>query len=216
MKLSNKTINYLKHFATISPNFLFRQGNKQSAISPIKDRVAMATFDTSFPANFPLGNLGGFLKVVSSFENPDLKFTKTRITISDESGSIYFKPAKLEDLIVQEKEIKFPNADFEFDITRDQISSIIKSLKNHSFYTIYFNGNGKNISAVTESAYRGDYVYEQLLGKTNKKFSFRFLSRNLFCPIDDYKVSIGTKGIAMFQSKTSDYISYVAPFITNP
>jgi hypothetical protein len=86
MKLSNKTINYLKHFATISPNFLFRQGNKQSAISPIKDRVAMATFDTSFPATFPLGNLGGFLKVVSSFKNPDLKFTKTRLTISDESG----------------------------------------------------------------------------------------------------------------------------------
>ena len=78
----------------------------------------------------------------------------------------------------------------EFDIDTAQYSSLVSSLRKHHFYYVYLKGDGKSILAVSSPTYRGEYVYEQILGKTKKKFSFKFLVSSLICPIDDYKVSI--------------------------
>jgi hypothetical protein len=210
MKLSKNTLGYLKHFSTISPNFIFKKGTQQNTIAGGMNRSVLATLDTNFPLDFPIRDLGGFLKAVSSFDDPDIKFTKSKLTVSGKDGKIYFKPSNRKDLILPTKTINFPKADIEFEISSAQYSLLISSLKKHYFYHAYFEGDGKFINAITEPTYRGEYVYEQTLGKTNKKFSFRFIVSNLICPIDDYKVSISSKGIAKFESKNCDYVSYVA------
>lgn len=216
MKLSKNTINQLKHFASISPNFIFKKGVEQTTIAGSKNRAVSATFDTAFPMNFPIRNLSGFLKAVSSLDDPDVKFTKSQLTISDSNGKIYFERGKIRNLVLPSKEIKFPEADMEFDIDTAQYSSLVSSLRKHHFYYVYLKGDGKSILAVSSPTYRGEYVYEQILGKTKKKFSFKFLVSSLICPIDDYKVSISSKGIARFQSKNCDYISYAAIEIEKP
>lgn len=210
MKLSKNTLDYLKHFSTINPNFIFKKGVHQSTIACSKNRVAIATLDTDFPLDFPIQNLGGFLKAVSSFYNPDIKFTESQLIISGKDGKIFFRPSKKKDLILPTKTINFPKTDVEFEISSTQYSTLIRALRNHHFGYVYFKGDGKFIRAITDQEYRGDYMYEQSLGKSSEKFSYKFLISSLICPTDDYKISISSKGIARFQSKNCDYISYLA------
>lgn len=210
MKLSKNTFDHLKHFSTINPNFLFKKGAEQTTIAGTKGRLVSATLDTSFPLNFPIRDLRSFLKAVSSLNDPDVTFTKSKLTLSGKNERIYFKRGDIKSLILPSMEMKFPEADVEFDIDSSQFLTLINSLKRHYFSYMIFKGDGKTVITKTDSSYRDDYVYEQIIGKTDKKFSFRFIASNLVCPIDDYKVSISRKGVARFQSKTCDYISYVA------
>jgi hypothetical protein len=210
MKFSRETINHLKHFSTINPNFIFKKGAQQKTIAGAKNRVVLATLDTIFPVDFPIRDLRGLLKALSHFDNPDIKFTRSQLTVSGKDGKISFAPSKRRDLILPSKEINFPRADIEFEISSAQYSTLINSLKKHSFYCVRLEGDGNEIKAITSPTYRGEYVYEQLLGKTNKRFSFRFLVSNLLCPIDDYTISLSSKGIARFKSKNCDYISFAA------
>jgi hypothetical protein len=210
MKLSKNTLDHLKHFSTINPNFLFQKGVEQTTIAGSKSRIVATTLDTSFPLNFPIRDLGIFLKAVSSLNDPDIKFTKSKLTISGDDGKISFKKSDIKNLILPSKKITFPATDIEFDINKTQFSTLINSLKRNHFYDVVFKGDGRTIIAKSETSHREDYVYEQSIGKTDKKFSFRFVASNLICPIDDYKVSISKKMIARFQSKSCDYISYIA------
>lgn len=210
MKLSKNTLDHLKHFSTINPNFLFKKGAEQSTIAGSKGRIVAATLDTSFPLDFPIRDLGIFLKAVSSLNDPDIEFTKSKLTLRGKDGKIYFKKSDPKNLVLPSKKITFPETDIEFDIGRDHFSTLINSLKKHHFYDVNFKGDGKAIVIKTNGSHREDYVFEQTIGKTDKKFSYRFVVSNLICPIDDYKVSISRKGIARFQSKSSDYISYIA------
>lgn len=210
MKLSKNTLSYLTHFSTISPNFIFKKGALQKTIAGAKNRIVEATLDTSFPMDFPIRDLKGFLKALSNFDDPEIKFAKSQLTVSGKDGKIHFTPSKRKDLILPSKEVTFPRADIEFDISSTQYSTLIKSLMKHSFCYVYLEGDSKAIKALTAPSFRGEYVYEQTLGKTNKNFSFRFLISNLICPIDDYRISLSSKGIARFKSKNCDYVSYVA------
>lgn len=210
MKLSKNTLSYLTHFSTISPNFIFKKGVQQKTIAGTKNRMVEATLDTNFPMDFPIRDLKGFLKAISNFDDPEVKFAKSQLTVSGRDGKIHFTPSKRKDLILPSKGITFPRADIEFDISSTQYSTLIKSLMKHSFYDVFLEGDGNTIKVLTTPSFRGDYVYEQTIGKTNKSFSFRFLISNLICPIDDYRISLSSKGIARFKSKNCDYVSYVA------
>ena len=210
MKLSKNTMNYLKHFSTISPNFVFQKGTQQNTISFGKDRAVSTTLDTSFPLDFPIKDLGGFVKAASSLNDPDVFFSKSKLTLSDKNGKILFKRSKKRELIVLTKKINFQDPEVEFEISNKKYMSLVNSLKRHGFYYITFKGDGKFITAESELSYKGEYIYIQRLGSTQKQFSFRFRATNLICPVDDYLVSISSKGIGRFQSKNSDYISYIA------
>jgi hypothetical protein len=216
MKLSKDTLSYLKHFSTINDNFLFKKGTQQNTISTSKNRAVQATLDTGFPMNFPIRDLGGFLKAVSNFDDPEIKFTKSQLTISGKEGEIHFKPVEKKELVLQKKEINFPKADFEFEISSIQFSTLMKTLRKNYFHYVYFEGDGKEVTARTDPTYRGEYVYKQVIGKTTKKFSFKFLMSNLICPIHTYTVSISTKGIARFKAKNNNYISYTAIEMPRP
>ena len=52
MKLSDRTINLLKNFATINQSILFKQGNSLRTISVMKNILAEANIDEYFPQEF--------------------------------------------------------------------------------------------------------------------------------------------------------------------
>ena len=49
MKLSDRTINLLKNFATINQSILFKQGKSLRTISVMKNILAEANVDEDFP-----------------------------------------------------------------------------------------------------------------------------------------------------------------------
>ena len=75
MKLSDRTINLLKNFATINQSILFKQGNQLRTISVMKNILAEANIDEDFPQDFGVYDLSQFLNSLGLFQEPELNFT---------------------------------------------------------------------------------------------------------------------------------------------
>ena len=208
MKLSKDTLNTLKHFSKINHQIYLKKGARQAVLAGAQNRYAEKTLDTVFPVNFPVENLSSILKALTTFKDPELTFTKSKLTITGKLGSIIFKPYKHEQISQLTQGINFPDPDVEFEINSEQYQALLKGIKNS--YEIYIKGNGKEITATSDENWRNGYTYKQPLGNTSKIFSHRFKAEYFDIPIDDYKISISKKGIAKIKSNTNDYTSYIA------
>ena len=61
MKLSNHTTSVLKNFATINQNLVIKEGNEMSTMSAMKNIVARATVEETFPKEIAIYDLNEFL-----------------------------------------------------------------------------------------------------------------------------------------------------------
>ena len=87
MKLSNGTVTVLKNFSTINQNLVIKAGNKISTMSAMKNIIAKATVEETFPREIAIYDLNEFLSALSLFEKPDLDF-KCEITFTLESDML--------------------------------------------------------------------------------------------------------------------------------
>ena len=74
MKLSETTVNLLKNFSSINQSILFKEGNKLRSISVMKNILAEATVEESFPKDFGIYDLNQFLNGLSLHASPELDF----------------------------------------------------------------------------------------------------------------------------------------------
>ena len=70
MKMSTKTLNLLKNYASINTNILVKPGNQSSTISPVKNVMSVANVEEDFDTEFGIWDLNKFLGVVSLFDKP--------------------------------------------------------------------------------------------------------------------------------------------------
>ena len=67
MKLSNHTTSVLKNFATINQNLVIKEGNEMSTMSAMKNIIARATVEETFPnKEFSLMNGIPFFDIIRS------------------------------------------------------------------------------------------------------------------------------------------------------
>ena len=85
MKLSTNTIQVLKNFATINQNLVIKEGNEINTMSAMKNIVAKATVEETFPKQVAIYDLNEFLGCLSLFKNPILTFNDTSVTITEEN-----------------------------------------------------------------------------------------------------------------------------------
>ena len=74
MKLSEHTISVLKNYANINQNLVVKEGNELLTMSSMKNIVAKATVEESFPRELAIYDLNEFLASISLFTNPILEF----------------------------------------------------------------------------------------------------------------------------------------------
>ena len=67
MKLSNHTTSVLKNFATINQNLVIKEGNEMSTMSAMKNIIARATVEETFPKEIAIYDLNEFLGALSLF-----------------------------------------------------------------------------------------------------------------------------------------------------
>jgi len=82
IKLSKKTREILKNFASINSNILVNPGNVITTISPVKNVLAEASVDETFDTQFGVWDLNKFLGTVSLFNDPEFEFHEKFVTIS--------------------------------------------------------------------------------------------------------------------------------------
>lgn len=209
MKISKETINILKNFASINSNLLFT-GNTLKTTSTNKTIVSSVSVQEQFPTDFGVYDLNEFLGTLALFNEPELDFQNKFVTISEGKNKIKYFAADSSILTSPKKDIVFPSADIEFNLTNTMMSTIQRAagvLKAADFSII---GDGSNlIITVGDKKNPTSNNYETIVGDTDKTFRANIKIDNLKMLQSDYLVTIHPK-IARFQSTVGDLVYYVA------
>jgi len=207
MKLSDKTIQILKNFATINQSILVRPGNVLKTITPLKTILAQATVTENFEQEFAIYELPRFLGTISLFSDPEFTFQEKYVTISSGKQRVNYTYADASMIMTPpSKEISFPNTEVEFTITADQLSTISKAGAVLQMPEIAVVGEDGLISIrAIDSKNSSADVFSLDVGECDKDFKVIFRPENLKLITSDYKVSLTTAGICRFESDNLTY-----------
>jgi len=199
MKLTTKTFQVLKNFSSINQSIYFTQGNKIRTISPMKTIMAEAEVQEMFPREF----LNQFLGVLSLFEEPDLDFDTSYLTISseDKAQSDYFYADKSMIVVPPEKQLELPDTPISFTISDSVLKRVQQAANVLQLPEVVVKGDGEEISfraMNTKNSSSNSFHYK--VGVTNKVFSMVFKVENLKLLLGSYDVTISSKGISQFKS----------------
>ena len=207
MKLSDKTIQILKNFATINQSILVRPGNVLKTITPLKTILAQATVTETFTQEFAIYELPRFLGTISLFSDPEFTFQEKFVTISSGKQRVNYTYADASMIMTPpSKDISFPDTEVEFTITADQLSTISKAGAVLQMPEIAVVGEDGLISIrAIDSKNSSADVFSLDVGECDKDFKVIFRPENLKLIPSDYKVSLTTAGICRFESDNLTY-----------
>ena len=84
MKLSDNTKMVLRNFATINQNLVIKEGSELLTMSAMKNIVAKAEVEETFPKEIAIYDLNEFLASISLFAVPVLEFEEQYLKIKEE------------------------------------------------------------------------------------------------------------------------------------
>jgi hypothetical protein len=140
-----------------------------------------------------------------------LTFNDKYVTISEGNNSIKYFSAAENVLTVPTKEIKFPDADIEFELTDSMLDMINRTASVLKAQDLALIGDGsKIIIRVGDKKVDSSNVYEVEVGSTSTTFKVYLKIGLLKLVHGDYTVSISHKKISRFKHKTKDTVYFLA------
>lgn len=211
MKLSKETLSIFKNFSNINTNLTINPGNKLTTISAGKNIIAEAVITESFPCDFGIYDLNEFLGAMSLFNDPELEFEDRCVLIKEDRNNIRYYSAAPGILTPVPTIKQFPESDIDFTLSSHMISQIqrVASILKVTDFSIIGNYDIISVS-VGDKANSTANSFNSEIGTTDKTFKINFKVENLRLIPDDYKVSIGAKKIARFQSNSKQLTYFVA------
>lgn len=211
MKISKATTDILRNFASINQNILIKSGNVLSTRTVAKNLFATATVDTEFPQDFGIYNLSTFLGVLSLFSDPDIELSEHSMIISQGKNQVQYSFAAPEVLDFPDKAITMPAVDAEFDLTEENLKSLLKAGAVLSSTDLCISGDGSSISCTTiDPSNPSANTFSVEVGTTDKTFKAYIKLENLKLPTGAYHVSLSSKKITRFENKAITYSMYIA------
>lgn len=211
MKISKNTIEVLKNFATINQNILVKEGNVLMTRTVAKNMFAAATVDTTFPQEFGIYNLATFLGAISLFSEPEIEFGETGMTIKQGKNKVRYNYAAPETLAYPEKMINEPPVDAEFNLTDENLKSLLKAGAVLSSTDLQITGSdGKITCTVMDPKNPSANTFSVEVGDTDRDFDIYIKLENIKLLPGNYKVSLSSKKLAKFDNTGSSYALYVA------
>ena len=211
MKLSKSTLEILRNFAAINQNILIKAGNVLTTRTVAKNIFVSATVDDTFEQEFGLYNTPEFLGVISLFTDPELTFNENSLTISQGKNKVQYVFAAPEVLDYPDKAIKMPKADASFELAEEDLKSLLKAGSVLSATDLLIQGDGSTITCtVLDPKNPSSNTFAVEVGTTDQMFSSYIKLENLKMPPSIYTVSLSSKKIAQFSSKTISYEFFAA------
>ena len=130
MKLSEKTVNLLKNFASINQSIAFKKGNTLRTMSVMKNILAEAEIEEEIPRDFAIYDLVQFLNGVTLHDNPSIEFpNESNLTIREgkDRKTKYFFADPSVIVSPPEKSIQLPTEDVCFKLDSTQLQSLLKA-----------------------------------------------------------------------------------------
>ena len=199
--LSEDTINVLKNFSTINPNWVFTPGQKVKTISEAKTIMAQADIVEDMPREFGIYDLNEFLSVYNLVEQPTLEFEDKSVLINGANNQVvrYFF-SETEILTTPQKDIQMPDAELGFTLTDEILNQIRKAAAVLGHTELSLKGdNGVITASVVDTKDNTSNSFSYELDRDNacvESFNFIVSIPNLKLLPGDYFVSISSKLIS--------------------
>ena len=209
MKISNDTRNVLKNFSTINSGIRVKSGNKLETISNMKNILAVATVNESFPQDFSIYNLPEFLGATSLLSDPEFEFGDTSLTVADDNSSLAYFYASEGMVTAPDKMITMPDAEIVINLSSSLLSELQKAASVLGVNDMVLSSDGTVIRLeVTDKKNPTSNTFSRIVGEGNGvSYTMNFKIENLKVLDGNYEVSVSSKGISHFNN-TDIYLEY--------
>lgn len=215
--LSKGTLDVLKNFSTINSSIVFREGSTVRTISNAENILAKFTGEEVFPSDFAIYDLSQFLSGISLFNDPQLEFTsKDFVSIRGgrQSAKYYFSDPEITLKSAPEKNVKFPGADLQFNLTEDDLialqkASAVYSLPDLTFYSEEGSNTIKLILRDKENDTSNTYDIT-IAGSCTGTFALDLKIENIRVLLGDYTVKVSKELISEWNNLNVELTYYIA------
>ena len=213
MKLSDKTLSFLKNFSTINQSILFKQGTRLRTISVMKNILAEASIEEELPKDFGIYDLNQFLNGLSLHHNPDLDFANEGHVVIKEGRmrSKYFFADPQVIITPPDKQMTLPTEDVTFELSTEQLDKLLKAAAIYQLPDLTVEG-GSGVVKIVVKDKKNDTSnsFSITVGETDKVFSFNFKVENIKILPGTYDVVVSSKLLSRFNSKNHDLTYFIA------
>jgi hypothetical protein len=213
--LSKKTFDVLKNFSTINSSIVFRKGSTVRTISNAENILAAFSSEEVFPMDFAIYDLSQFLSGISLFNNPELEFSSgdfVSIRGGGKSARYYFSDPEITLKSAPEKNVKFPGADIQFNITGEDLLSLQKASAVYSLPDLTFQSEDNQIKLILRDKENDtSNTYEQSIsGDCTGDYSLDVKIENIRLFPGDYVVKVSKHLISEWTNQNLDLKYYIA------
>ena len=213
MKLSEKTLSFLKNFSTINQSILFKQGSSLRTISVMKNILAEVTIDEEVPKDFGIYDLSQFLNGLSLHQDPELDFANDNHVVIKEGRmrSQYFFADASVIVTPPDKEVTLPTEDVSFELKTEQLDKLLKAAAIYQLPDLAVVGEAGVVKVVVRDKKNDtSNSFSITVGETDATFSFNFKVENIKILPGTYNVVVSQKLLSRFTSTSHDLTYYIA------
>ena len=216
MKLSSNTTSVLKNFSTINQNLVIKEGNTIATMSAMKNIVAKAEVEETFPQEVAIYDLNEFLGALSLFTSPILDFKDSYVMISEESKPttkmkyFYSDPSVV---TTPSKMITMPSDEVKFTMSNDDLSKLKRAAGAIGAPDMVLERK-EGTSSITVKDKKNDTANNYSLDVNtigDGEFNFFFKVENMKLLDGTYDVEISSKNISHYKNKSFDIEYWIAP-----
>jgi len=215
--LSKKTFDVLKNFSSINSSIVFRKGSTVRTISNAENILAAFSSEEVFPMDFAIYDLSQFLSGITLFDSPELDFSSSdfvSIRGGGKSARYYFSDPEITLKSAPEKNVKFPGADLQFNLTGEDLVALQKASAVYSLPDLTFQseeGSNEIKLVLRDKENDTSNTYEQSIsGCCTGDYSLDVKIENIRLFPGDYVVKVSKHLISEWTNQNLDLKYYIA------
>ena len=215
MKLSDNTKMVLRNFATINQNLVIKEGSELLTMSAMKNIVAKAEVEETFPKEIAIYDLNEFLASISLFAVPVLEFEEQYLIIKEEDQPhkklkyFYSDPSVVQ---TPSKTISMPSEEVSFELKIEKLLEMKKAagvISSPDMVLQKLNGSSSLLAKDKKNDTANNYSSD-IKTDGDGEFEFYFKVENLKLLDGDYDLKISSKNISHFKNQKSSIEYWIA------
>jgi len=214
MNLSKQTVDILKNFSTINSSIAVDAGSALQTMSVMKNILVKSTVEEYFETEFAIYDLTEFLNLSTSeaFIGADFGFNDSYVDISKDRATSRYYYADRSNIVSPTKSITMPDAEIEFQLKQDDLSTIrnMSSVLAKSDMVVRGDANSMILSVLDKKDPTSNVFNLEVGDGNGDDFEMYFKGENLKLLRGDYTVKISSKAISQFTHNDIDLTYWIA------
>jgi len=190
-----------------------KQGNQLRTISVAKNILAEAEIKEDFPRDFAIYDLNQFLNGLSLHQDPEMDFSPdSYVNIREGKRRVkYFYADPNVIISPPEKAIQLPSQDVCFQLDSVTLEKLLKAAAVYQLPDLCAVGEAGVIKLVVRDKKNDTSIeYAEVVGETDKEFTFNFKIENIKIIPGAYDVVVSSKLLSKFTNSNHDLKYYIA------